>query len=172
MTSPFAGNIELSRRTSKLIDWVEIRKNAVGFRQLGSGESAPSPPSATSEQVSKVFAAAKGEFAKALESTNRLTYLLMTGIGAAVIAAAAGVLVAAVYNHLVEGAALSVAGVVSLIGLVNELLKVGRDQAFLNFFLSGYEIAFGLAQNDEQYGKVLDQFLKDISRREVPSKQA
>lgn len=162
MTSP-----DLSPHLAGSIDWSAIRKQAVGFKTLGAGTGGPeAAPKATEEQVRRVFNAAKLQFSKSLTDSKRLTSYMLYGLGIPVIVVAVGVLIAAVYNSVIGGVGLTLVGVGGLIGLVRELLKIGRDQAFLSFFLSGYELAFALAKTEEQYGQVLSRFLEDISQKE------
>jgi hypothetical protein len=165
--------LDLTPLVARRIRWGEIRKDAVGFKDLrggkeGPAEAAPTPAKlkASREMVERVFAAAKTEFAASVAGLKRLTLLLLTCVGLAVVLVAVGVLFAAAYRYVASGATLSVAAMASLFPIIHQLMAIGRDQVKLETYLLRYQIALQLANSPEAYGKILDRFLDETSMAE------
>jgi hypothetical protein len=170
-----ASGLDLTPLAARRIRWDEIRTPAVGWRTLTLGrrkaspaEAAPVPaqPEATREMVERVFAAAKTEFGASVAGLKRLTLLLLTGVGLAVVLVAVGVLFAAAYRYVASGATLSVAAMASLFPIIHQLMAIGRDQVILETYLLRYSIALQLANSPDAFGKILDRFLDETSMAE------
>jgi hypothetical protein len=158
----------LSSQAARRVNWGEIRKHAVGFRTLGRArsETATPAPQASREMIENVFQAAKIEFAASVAGLRRLVQALLLCLGLAVVMVSVGVLLAAAYLYIVGGTTLSVAAVASLILIVRQLLRLGRDQVMLETYLLRYRIALQLANSPEAYGKILERFLDETSLAE------
>jgi hypothetical protein len=165
--------LDLTPLVARRVRWGEIRTYAVGVRTLGRkkadpAEAAPTPakPEVSREMVEQVFAAAKTEFAASVAGLKRLTVLLLTCVGLAVVLVAVGVLFAAAYRYIASGATLSIAAMASLFPIIHQLMAIGRDQVKLETYLLRYQIALQLANSPDAYGKILDRFLDETSMAE------
>lgn len=160
--------LDLSPVAARQVRWREVRKNAVGFRTLEQAPSDTATPSlqASPETVEKVFAAAKVEFSRSVARLGRLVQWLLVCLGLAVVMVAVGVLLAAAYRYVAEGSTLSVVAISSLILILRQILKLGRDQVMLETYLLRYGIALQLANSPDAYGRILDRFLDETSLAE------
>ncbi len=113
--------------------------------------------------ISRTFAVARTEFAKALVSLKRIVHLFVSLVGASLALTVAGIILATAYDHIYGGTVLSTASVIAEIDLFRRITALSRDEAMLELLPARYEIALQMATTQADRKKILDLFLAETS---------
>jgi len=157
----------LSRGTSRRIDWTRItdvlRVTADRFGEHRSGASTENQDYLRSEDLialQSAFSVAEQAFRTVLRPLRNLmrlvTVLLILSIAVTIAGAALAMLTR-------WASILSVAGLISMFGLLTKAWTLARDRAMLELIPARYELALKVCTSKKQAGTIVNDFLKETN---------